>query len=504
MPGIVTIPGHSSRNSCPVHLLPGSDSSEPTWAHRRNPWGPREEFLFSSKICHLQKEILKLRVMSDFKKAGKWDWEEHVCCSLNQSAQRMQGGLGWVLKYYFKILPSDPDNSSPCWLWVSAVPPALEPAAGTGACWWTCHAFLWKQCWKPQSLGLQCCREHSLPAWQVCTWKKMALEQNLIFVSNYAFFKQTANTLPSGFKGVRNKAGAAHLDPDLDLHYSVKRRILKLLCAWEKQDLYLRSHLWNITKAWAAKLLPWATSLSCTNNGYWDFGDFFPLVLLMAQSCVASRGALCFQRAPAQICPSSQPCPGNIPWDLGRHPGLALPKCLHSTWSAPPSAAFMQTNNNTAVEETPHSKLYCKFLIKRSKLAKFISLWQGIRFFCTYKVAERVIQAGYGFQVTGGYFVRWLSDITAGVDGVCESSASQFYGFTPLWGGENLQLPVSRAKGVSQAWLLKGGIVWLWINLHFCNFLYLWKMDNTQILSFCEAERRVVTLNCQTYITGKK
>lgn len=334
--------------------------------------------------------------------------------------------------------------------------------------------------------------------------KKMALEQNLIFVSNYAFFKQTANTLPSGFKGVRNKAGAAHLDPDLDLHYSVKRRILKLLCAWEKQDLYLRSHLWNITKAWAAKLLPWATSLSCTNNGYWDFGDFFPLVLLMAQSCVASRGALCFQRAPAQICPSSQPCPGNIPWDLIRHPGLALPKCLHSTWSAPPSAAFMQTNNNTAVEETPHSKLYCEFLIKRSKLAKFISLWQGIRFFCTYKVAERVIQAGYGFQVTGGYFVRWLSDITAGVDGVCESSASQFYGFTPLWGGENLQLPVSRAKGVSQAWLLKGGIVWLWINLHFCNFLYLWKMDNTQILSFCEAERRVVTLNCQTYITGKK
>lgn len=132
----------------------------------------QEEFLFSSEICHLQKEILKLRVMSSLKKAGKWDWEEHVCSSLNLSAQRMQRGLGWVLKYYFEILPSDPDNSSPCWLQVSAVPPALEPAAGTGACWWTCHAFLWKKCWKPQSLGLQCCREHSLPAWQVCTRKQ--------------------------------------------------------------------------------------------------------------------------------------------------------------------------------------------------------------------------------------------------------------------------------------------------------------------------------------------
>lgn len=81
-----------------------SHSSEPTWAHRRSPWRTREEFLFSSKICHLQKEILKLRVMSDLKKAEKWDWEEHVCCSWNLSAPRMQGGLGWVLKYYFKIL----------------------------------------------------------------------------------------------------------------------------------------------------------------------------------------------------------------------------------------------------------------------------------------------------------------------------------------------------------------------------------------------------------------
>lgn len=33
----------------------------------------QEEFLFSSEIWHLQKEILKLRVMSSLKKAGKWD-----------------------------------------------------------------------------------------------------------------------------------------------------------------------------------------------------------------------------------------------------------------------------------------------------------------------------------------------------------------------------------------------------------------------------------------------
>lgn len=93
------------------------------------------------------------------------------------------------------------------------------------------------------------------------------------------------------------------------------------------------------------------------------WGIFFPLILLMAQSWVVSRGALCCQRAPAQICPSSQPCPGNIPWDLSWHPGLALPKCLHSTWSwsASPSAAFMQTNNNIAVQEIPHSKLCCRF-----------------------------------------------------------------------------------------------------------------------------------------------
>lgn len=323
----------------------------------------QEGFLFSSEICHLQKEILKLRVMSCLTKAEKWDWEEHVCSSLNLSAQRMQRGLGWVLKYYFKILPSDPDNSSPIlagvqclqlWSQQQAQEPAGEPAM----------LFYGKSAGNPRAWD--CSAAESTPCLLdrfVPKKKKKALEQNLIFVWNYTFFKQTASTLPSGFKGVRNKAGAAHSEPDLDLHYSEKRRILKLLCAWEKQDLYLRSHLWNITKAWPAKLLPWATSLSCTITDIGILGGFFPLVLLMAQSCVVSRGALCCQRAPAQICPCSQPCPGNIPWDLSWHPGLALPKCLHSTWSwsASPSAAFMQTNNSIAVEEIPHSKLYCKF-----------------------------------------------------------------------------------------------------------------------------------------------
>lgn len=61
--------------------------------------------------------------------------------------------------------------------------------------------------------------------------KKNGLGIKFDFCFELCIFKPTANTLPSGFKGVRNKAGAAHSEPDLDLHYSVKRRILKLLCA---------------------------------------------------------------------------------------------------------------------------------------------------------------------------------------------------------------------------------------------------------------------------------
>lgn len=171
-------------NSCPVHLLPGSGSTEPTWPHKRNP-------VFSSKICHLEKEILKLRVMvmSNLKKEEKWKWEESVCCSLNLSAQRMHRGPGWVLKYYFKMLPSDSGNSSSCSLWVSTVPPGLERAAGTGACWWTCHGFLWKKHRKPQSLGLQCCEETS-PTWLAGLYpkKQMTLEQNLIFCFELSIF----------------------------------------------------------------------------------------------------------------------------------------------------------------------------------------------------------------------------------------------------------------------------------------------------------------------------
>lgn len=180
--------GHSQLSTAnkllPCSLLPGSGSTEPTWPHKRNP-------VFSSKICHLEKEILKLRVMvmSNLKKEEKWKWEESVCCSLNLSAQRMHRGPGWVLKYYFKMLPSDSGNSSSCSLWVSTVPPGLERAAGTGACWWTCHVFLWKKHRKPQSLGLQCCEETS-PTWLAGLYpkKQMTLEQNLIFCFELSIF----------------------------------------------------------------------------------------------------------------------------------------------------------------------------------------------------------------------------------------------------------------------------------------------------------------------------
>lgn len=90
---------------------------------------------------------------------------------------------------------------------------------------------------------------------------------------------------------MRNKAGAFHSGPDLDLHYLVKRRILKLLCASEKQDLYLRSHTWEHHKGMASKAAPLGHALPCTNNGYWDLGVFH-LFLLTAQSCVAAKELL--------------------------------------------------------------------------------------------------------------------------------------------------------------------------------------------------------------------
>lgn len=81
------------------------------------------------------------------------------------------------------------------WSQHQAQEPAGEPAM----------LFYGKSAVNPQSLGLQCCREHSPPGWQVCTQKNPKKTNGLgtkfdFFVSSYAFFKQAANSLPSGFK----------------------------------------------------------------------------------------------------------------------------------------------------------------------------------------------------------------------------------------------------------------------------------------------------------------
>lgn len=168
----------TSMNSCPVQA-----AQSPPEHTGGTPCSSQK-----SAIC--KKRFSIWEVTSNLKKAEKWEWEEHVCCSLNLNAQRMQRGLGWVLKHYFKILPSDPDNSSPCWLRVSAVPPALEPAAGTGSCWWTCHAFFMGKVLETPEPATATLRR-AIPTWLAGLYpkKQMALEQNLIFCFELRIFR---------------------------------------------------------------------------------------------------------------------------------------------------------------------------------------------------------------------------------------------------------------------------------------------------------------------------
>lgn len=183
----------SSMNSCPVHLLPGSGSSEPTWAHRRSPQN------LSSEICHLQKEILKLRVMANLKKAEKWEWEEHVCCSLNLSLrgcrEALAGFSNIILRSCLQIL-TIPARVNCKWvqclqLWSQqqAQEPAGEPAmlfygksAGNSRAW-DCNAV--------ESIG-----------WQVCTRKnKWPWNKIWFFVSSFIHFSsKLPTTFPVGLK----------------------------------------------------------------------------------------------------------------------------------------------------------------------------------------------------------------------------------------------------------------------------------------------------------------
>lgn len=197
----------------------------------------------------------------------------------------------------------------------------------------------------------------------------------------------------------------------------------------------------------------------------------------MAQSSiVALKGALSRQRAPLQTLDLSQlpALPRAVPrrlGDLGWCPGLALPQRLHSTrsWSASPSAAFMQ--QVIMVEEIPRFKLYYnkKKKRERSKLPKFLSLWQGIRLPARNRVAGKVMRE-YAFQVTCGSLIRGSLAITA-----CRTaleSVDPVVPFRLVWGRESLYFPVSReaAKGVCQARLLGWFMMWLWINFNFYNF----------------------------------
>lgn len=97
----------------------------------------------------------------------------------------------------------------------------------------------------------------------------------------------------------------------------------------------------------------------------------------------------------------------------------------------------MPPRNNIAVEEMPHS--ITSFLIKRSKLAKIISLGQGIRCSALTELQEESSKLNMVFR----WHVVILSDdyltlLPARVDGVCESSASPFYGLKLLQGGGSL------------------------------------------------------------------
>lgn len=61
-------------------------------------------------------------------------------------------------------------------------------------------------------------------------------------------------------------------------------------------------------------------------------------------------------------------------------------------------------NNNKKKQQKPKRKI---------KTAQIPIPVAGYKAFCIYKVAGKVMQSEYAFQVTRGYFVRGLLDVTA-------------------------------------------------------------------------------------------